>query len=131
MADRRFNQFALALEDAVVNLFVKVAIGATGAPTLNVNQSLGIKSIVRNSTGNYTITFQDKYLRLLMLCPTIILATGVPATASNVQMVVRSEALTNANPTIVIEFLSNAGTAVELVSGVTLLLHARLKNSTV
>jgi len=67
MAARTFSQFQYTLEKNIVTLFANVSIGASGAPTLNnivagsgaANKSQGIKSIVRNSTGNYTITFGD------------------------------------------------------------------------
>jgi hypothetical protein len=47
MANRRFEQFQLSLEKAVVTLYGKVAIGSTGAPTISAANSKGILSIVR------------------------------------------------------------------------------------
>lgn len=43
----------------VKEVFAKVSIGATGAPTLVSSE--GVASIVRNSAGNYTITLRKKY----------------------------------------------------------------------
>ena len=57
ISNHRFNQFSLALEKDQVSLFARVTFGATGAPTLVAAQSKGIKSITRNSAGNYTIVF--------------------------------------------------------------------------
>lgn len=64
MANRNFNRLQ-ALEKEVKQLYADVAIGASGAPTLSVG--LGIASVVRNSAGNYTVTLQDKYTRLMSM----------------------------------------------------------------
>lgn len=48
-----------ALEKEVKDLYARVTIGASGAPTLA--EGWGIASIVNNGTGDYTITLQDKY----------------------------------------------------------------------
>ena len=56
MANRDFKDFQAA-EREVKRLYMKATIGATGAPTLVAADSLGIKTIVRNTTGDYTVTF--------------------------------------------------------------------------
>lgn len=63
MANRWFNQFQGTLEKGVVTLFLDVAIGATGAPTLS--RGKGVASIARSGAGTYLVTLQDKYVRLL------------------------------------------------------------------
>lgn len=131
MADRRFEQFRYGLERKMVDLYVNVAIGSTGAPTINATKSKGIASIARNSAGKYTITLSDSYQYLVLLSHSLVKASGVPATASNVNCMVRSDGSASATPTVAIEFVDNAGVAIELVSGVTVLLHLQLKNSTV
>lgn len=65
MANRQFTQFRYSMEKAVVDLFAEVTIGAAGAPTLVVAKSKAIRSIARNSAGDYTLTLQDNYYRLL------------------------------------------------------------------
>lgn len=75
MANRYFNQFNLALEKSVVNIFARVTFGSTGAPTLVTtnNQSKGVVSVTRNSAGKYTFVFGagatklDTYYKLLMV----------------------------------------------------------------
>jgi hypothetical protein len=62
MANRNFNR-AQNLEKEVKTLFADVAIAASGAPTLT--KGLGIASIVRDSAGEYTLTLDDKYTRLM------------------------------------------------------------------
>jgi hypothetical protein len=128
MANRFFSQFQYSLEKKVVNLFGQVAIGATGAPTISAANSKGITSIARNSAGKYTITLQDSYNRFLGLAVTLKLSSGAPATSSSVVPVVRSEDVGGAK-TVVVEFVDNAGAAIELTNGVTLLLHVKLSNS--
>ena len=44
---------------------LKVAIGATGAPTLDATASLGVAAIERTSAGLYKITLTDKYNSLV------------------------------------------------------------------
>lgn len=63
MANRWFNQFQGALEKSVVKLYVEVAIGASGAPTLT--RGKGVTSIARSGAGTYTLILQDSYYRLL------------------------------------------------------------------
>ncbi len=43
----------------------KIAIGASGAPTLNAAASLGIASVTRTSAGLYQITLSNKYTSLV------------------------------------------------------------------
>lgn len=79
MANRFFNHAFYSLEKAPVVLFAKVAIGSTGAPTLNASQSKGVSSISRTSAGLYVITLQDVYVRLLNCHAVRTLASGLPA----------------------------------------------------
>lgn len=71
MANRLMRQFPLTMENQVKTIFAKVAIGATGAPTLSASNSKGIVSVTRNSAGLYTFVFGtaagnlDTYVKLL------------------------------------------------------------------
>ena len=89
MANRMFNQFQLSLVKNRVSLFATIPIGVAGAvqPLVQVD-NLGIASVVRNSVGNYTITFGyyvataarlnlDTYGRLLYAAATLLMP-GVP-----------------------------------------------------
>lgn len=128
MANRYFrSQYRRSFLGFPVDLYGSVAIGASGAPTIDAAKSQGIASIVRNSAGNYTVTLSDAYARLLGVYQTLVLAAGDPAARS---MVVRSSDVVTAK-TIVIEFLDETGAAVDPASGVTLLLHIDLNNSSV
>jgi hypothetical protein len=125
MANRLMRQFHYGLENKVVDLYAKVAVGAAGAPTLNAPYSKGIKSVTRASAGKYTITLQDPYVSLMMCSDMVVFAAGSPVAAS---MVVRSFDTTVAK-TVVVEFLDATFTAADLPSGSTVLLKFELKDS--
>lgn len=58
MANRTFND-AQALEKEIKTLFVKIEIGASGAPTLV--KGLGTSTVTRTSAGLYEVTLEDAY----------------------------------------------------------------------
>lgn len=62
MANRNYNR-KQALEKEVKEIYLEATIGSSGAPTLT--RALGIESITRTGTGDYTIQLQDKYNRLM------------------------------------------------------------------
>jgi len=102
MANRRFNQFAGALENGVVKLFANVAIGATGAPTLSSGK--GIASITRTAVGNYRVTLDDRY-NLLLGCGVV----EKSSTASGLVFQVVAESVDSATPYIDIAAVSTIG----------------------
>lgn len=75
MATRLFQQFQGTLEKQIVKLYANVSIGATGAPTLNANGSLGVASISRTSAGLYRITLADKFNKLMHVDPKQVIST--------------------------------------------------------
>lgn len=121
-----FTEKAFTLSKNTVKLFAKVTIGATGAPTMSVVDSMGVASVSRTSAGVYKITLQDSYPKLLNIDATQILASGLPAAPS---FAVKTETVaTLATPVINVCF-SAAGVATEVDSGAVLLLEITLKNS--
>ena len=66
MANRNFKRVQ-ALQTEIKLIHAKISIGATGAPTLvkTNGDSLGVKSVTRNSAGNYTLVLDDKYVALV------------------------------------------------------------------
>jgi len=54
-----------ARQKGIKEVHIKVTIGATGAPTLSADASLGVASISRTSAGLYVITLRDKYTALV------------------------------------------------------------------
>jgi hypothetical protein len=129
MANRSFQQFSLGLEKLPVTLFAKVAIGATGAPTLSVANSKGIASIARNGVGKYTITLQDAYVKLLGVDNIVQNAAGIPAAPTLGILSAGTNVSTVGGGTIVIQF-SSGGSATELTTGDTVYLQLQMGNST-
>lgn len=127
MANRRFNQFRYSLENAMCDIYAKVAIGAAGAPTLDVAKSKGVASIVRDSAGLYTVTLSDAYVDLFMVQATVELASGSPASEL---AVVRAYDVSGAK-TIQIGFLNGSFAATDIANGAVLKLKFELKNSRV
>lgn len=145
MASREFVSYSYQLEKGVVKLYAKVAIGATGAPTLTEtsstsgNPSKGIRTVTRSAAGKYKIYFgksdvtgiqHDRYQRALMVYGSIINSTvGV---VNGIQILDDQSAA--ATPYIEIATLGiNAGAvaAVDPNNGDSLVLEITLKNSTV
>lgn len=124
MANRRMFQFRYSLERDIVELFAKVAIGGTGAPTLSLGK--GIASISRVSAGIYDITLQDNFNVFLGCDVNFIASSGSPA-APDVS--VTSEAVST---TKVIRIQCNDAdtpAATDPGSGETMLMRITLRNS--
>lgn len=126
MANRLFNQFRYGLEKKIVDIYCKAAIGATGAPTLNVASSKGVASIARTGVGAYTITMSDPYVDLMMIQFAFLTAGTNTATGFNIVAVDSKVA-----KTYQILFVNSAGAAVELAASSTLSLKFELKDSSV
>lgn len=120
MAARNFNRLQ-ALEKEVKSLYLQVAIGASGAPTLT--KGLGSASIARNSAGNYTVTLQDKYVRL-MGCQVMQLNSS----AEDITVQLLAESVSSAKT---VQFVCKTdATATDPSSGSKLFIRLDLKNST-
>ena len=90
MANRTFQQFTLSLVPALVVLTGKVAIGASGAPTLTTGQLNGVASVTRTGTGAYTLTLQDIYTDYLFIDIKELLVT-----TADIAVVINSIDVTN------------------------------------
>jgi hypothetical protein len=111
-----------ALEKEVKDLYAKVTIGATGAPTLTLG--IGIASIARNGAGDYTVTLQDKY-------PSLKFFEGVhlKSAAEDLNFQLKAESVAS-NKTV--RFLTVAGaSATDPANGDVLYLKFELKNTTI
>lgn len=128
MADRNFSEKQLSLEKGVVHLFMKVAIGSSGAPTISAANSRGISSIARNSTGDYTVTLADKYQKLLAFNCVFLDASGLPD--APLIGLDNSTDVTASTPVVRFVCCSSAGTAADPGSGETMYAHFVLSNST-
>lgn len=126
MASSVFYRNAHASKEIdVTELFMKAAIGATGAPTINTAASKGIASITRNDTGDYTIQLSESYSSLLMVDVMFLEADDTDLTFQ-----VISEAVSNATPTVKIGAHA-AATPADPPDGSTLYVRITVKNSSV
>ena len=123
MANRAFNRYQ-SLEKEVKSLYLDVAIGASGAPTLS--RGLGVASITRSSTGLYVITLQDAYNRLLNARVTILNASAQDA---HPQLV--SESVASAKTISFRTITGSTGAVVDPANGARLLISLELKNSSI
>lgn len=123
--NRLFNQFFLSLERGKAILFAKVAIGATGAPTLNAIKSKGIATVVRNSAGNYTVTLNDIYVDMYSLHVNFLNVAG----AGVAYVYIESQDV-DAAKTIVFQCKDLSGAAVDPTSGTEMQIEIKLKTST-
>lgn len=123
MANRFFQQFRFSMEKYVVELWAQVAIGATGAPTLNAANSKGIASIARTGAGAYTVTLQDTYYRFLD-CQAVFVAANP---ASPVMHVVSENVA--AAKTVLLQFRDYAGAATDPGNGDVLRMRFSMSNS--
>jgi len=72
MASSYFYQNFQSKEANITKLYLRADIGASGAPTLDTDDSKGIASIARTATGDYTITLDEAYNKHLHTSVTLI-----------------------------------------------------------
>lgn len=132
MANRNIGGRVQTIEKGIVPLFMQVAIGATGAPTLSAVNSQGVRSISRNGAGDYTVTFgsstpasTDTYNRY---CGANFTLTDT--TARDYTLQIHTESAIGTAGTL--RFLFNsAAVTTELPNGATLKMVFWFKNSSV
>lgn len=121
MANRNFNK-KQALEKEVKELYAKIAIGASGAPTLSVGY--GILSITRKGAGNYRLILEDKYYSLKWFK-----AIHLAASEEDLNFQIEAEDVAGSTPYIDF-FCLTAAVATDPASGDSLLLKVEVKNTT-
>lgn len=123
MANRNFNR-KQALDKEIKEIYAKVTIGSSGAPTLVAASSMGVASISRTSAGLYVLTLQDKYMSLRHFNCSI----ATPDAEDIVSNLV-SESVASAKT---VTFRCTAeGVAADPASGDSFLIALQLKNSSV
>lgn len=122
MANRNFNR-KQALDKEIKEIYLDVAIGASGAPTLS--RGLGVASIARSSAGVYVITLQDAYMRLMAAQVSIL-----SSTAQDLLPQLQAESVSVAK-TITFRTQDATATAADPSSGSRLLIKLDLKNSSI
>lgn len=127
MAGRRFrSQFRLSWEAKSCDLFAKISIGAAGAPTLT--WGTGIKSVTRNSAGNYSIALQDNYAALIDAEAKFIVSGAAPAAPV---VVVDTDSSSSASAPLVKIVCYSGATATDPASGEKILLKLCLRDSSI
>lgn len=127
MANDRMYQFRYSYEAQLVDIFMNVSFGASGAPTLTTKENYGITSITKTGTGAYTIALKSKFNRLMKFDAAFLNATA-PA-APGFYVVADNSA--SATPTILVQFVNASGTATNPGSGEVGLFQITLKNSSI
>lgn len=123
MANRGFNR-RQSLEKEVKDLYCKISIGATGAPTLVSGASYGFSSVARTDAGEYTLTLQDKYVSLKF-----VEGIFLSETPEDIRLQLVSESVQTDRE---INFLTlTADTPTDPSSGQVLLLKVEVKNTSV
>lgn len=123
MANRNFHRVQ-SLAREVKSVYAYVSVGASGAPTLNANKSLGVASVTRDSAGVYIVTLEDKYNELLFFH-----AVMLEATAEDITFQIESQDVASAK---VIKFQCKAADVeTDPSNGSVLLLKIDLKNTSV
>ncbi len=121
MANRTFNR-RQALEKEVKDIYARITIGATGAPTLTF--APGCASISRTSAGLYVLTLQDKYASLKSFS-----VKHQSTSAEDLTSQIKSEDVNGAK-TITFFTLTGA-TPTDPANGDVLLVKAELKNTNI
>lgn len=152
MASRFLQNQQFSYDKYLVECSGVVNIGASGAPTLQqwtpssggggsykaavAAGARGIKSITRNSTGNYTVVLQDSFQRLVNYEISFIGPSGTTVPLAPIATVIPSSGGTatnvnsNTSPQITFVCQSSAGTPADPASGEQMLLTFFLQNST-
>lgn len=121
MANRNFNR-KQALEKEIKEIYALLTFGSSGAVTLT--SGVGVSSVVKNATGDYTITLQDKYNSLKFLEGILLKSV---AEDIRIQLYANNVASTGA-----VSFYTLTGAvATNPSSGATMYIKFELKNSSV
>lgn len=130
MANRNFARNYSTLERGLVQLDCTVAIGATGAPTLN-STTKGVLSVARTAAGTYTLTLEDSYVGLVTAGLTVatVLNTYSQGGAS-INGSVAAQDVTTARTFFFYTYTTGAAAA-DLPTGTTVHITLVLKNSQV
>jgi hypothetical protein len=121
------SQFTQSNAAGLTKLLLKVSIGAAGAPTIAVGTGMGIKSIVRNSAGQYTINLSKPFTQLLDIRSSSL--SGVVAPASPTLNLVTDAVASKTAPAVTLQY-RNSGAATDPASGEILYLEIELNSST-
>lgn len=124
MANRRLNQFAYSYERDLVTICATVTIAAAGVPTLVLGK--GVKSVTRNSAGDYSIALQDSFNSLLAVDVQMQNATGIAASPN---VGIKTDSVNSATAPLVRIVCSTGGAATDPASGDKLFIQIVCRNA--
>ncbi len=128
MANKMAFQFRYSYEREITDIYLKVNIAGSGAPTIASGNAKGVTSITHNSAGNYTILLSQPYNRLLDVSSQSI--SGSSAQAAPMCTVVSEAVATAAAPTVILQYRAiDNSTATDPASGEVLLIKISVRNS--
>lgn len=126
MANKTAYQFRYSYERDITDIYLKVNIGASGAPTIASGNAKGVTSISRTSAGLYVITLMQPYNRLLDCSSQSI--SGSSAQAAPMMTIVSETVASTKLVTLQYRAIDNS-TATDPASGEVLLIHITVRNS--
>ena len=124
MANRSFQRLQ-ALDKEIKIIHGQFAVGTTGAPTLSASKSVGVKSITRNSAGDYSLVLgavggdSDLYSHFFGAYFDIQTSTAIGATAGGASFQLKGAPTVSTNGTVNFIALNSSGAAAEIGNGET------------
>ena len=134
MANRSFNRLQ-ALDKEIKIIHGQFAVGTTGAPTLSESKSVGVKSITRNSAGDYSLVLgavggdSDLYSHFFGAYFDIQKSTAIGSTAGGASFQLKGAPTVSTNGTVNFIALNSSGAAAEIGNGETVHFMIVVKNS--
>jgi len=134
MANRSFNRLQ-ALDKEIKIIHGQFAVGTTGAPTLSESKSVGVKSITRNSAGDYSLVLgvpsgdTDKYSHFFGAYFDIQKGSAIGSTAGGASFQLKGAPTVSTNGTVNFIALNSSGAAAEIGNGETVHFMIVVKNS--
>ena len=134
MANRSFQRLQ-ALDKEIKIIHGQFAVGGSGAPTLSASKSVGVKSVSRNSAGDYTLVLgvpggdSDLYSHFFGMYFDIQKSTAIGSTAGGASFQLKAAPTVSTDGTINFIALNSSGAAAEIGSGETVHFMIVLKNS--
>ena len=134
MANRSFQRLQ-ALDKQIKVIHGQFAVGASGAPTLSASKSVGVKSVTRNSAGDYSLVLgvpggdSDLYNHFFGMYFDIQKSTALGGTTGGMAFQLKGAPTVSTNGTINFIALDKDGSAAEIGNGETVHFMIVVKNS--
>ena len=134
MANRSFQRLQ-ALDKQIKVIHGQFAVGASGAPTLSASKSVGVKSVTRNSAGDYSLVLgtpsgdSDLYNHFFGMYFDIQKSTALGGTTGGMAFQLKDAPTVSTNGTINFIALDKDGAAAEIGNGETVHFMIIVKNS--